>query len=1030
MDRQAALTSLKESEAAREDFSALHWCMLKVANVDRRDVISHSDRVRYGAIGFFVLFFSVYSFFGWIAFISTIGIDDVGKGGGISLGVAAALLGAVGVATFDRVLVGQTKAKFEYDQPPLPAYQPLDVAELARPPSPPNENEDPEEELDADPDEDGSGVLDEDVDGAPHGADGTMRASAAPDAHAAAPARAVDRESSATQASPYFRSYVAASGQDAIDAFPSFVAGRPVVAAIFRGILALIIAFFLTTAIDRYIFAAAITQQQADNRIAELRTEIREADNRHKGRVAAYAKAVAAADADATQGRKDMLRAERFLGHGCPNSEVSTVCGASRKKFLDAQKALAAARADNPRDPRSEVFESYHEYIATRRETIARLRANPNYIEVLRNAQARRDGRSLASLATERGPLGPAEDLFQYLADNTGAAIFYGLMLIILLAIDLAAIGLKLGGYNSKYENRQALRDWLALTAVKLGERREHDRQRMAQLREAEEAAVRRAVEEEQNAAKIELSNATRRALVSAFSTVEGKARVKAEAEETVESQLRERFRQKRPAGDSGGTTPPQPRAGVPTPDEYEEGDSLRGEKGLWTLDARLSPHKQGAHSVVWKAHLATGDFRLAAIKVMPAQPPGQLGPATDLETARARNERRWLARLAHTQSPHIMIMWDKGSGRGGDWYAAPWAAEGTLADYYARRPVRQLSEVLAFAAQIVAGLQDAEDAVHGDIKPENLLLLETTGAGFLGAPQLVLADWGLARPEGEAPGMSHTELATVEYSAPQTLGIMDPGVTSVADDLFSVGAVIWWGVTGSPPGTDEVVRPDGGGAIFRRYIEDLHDARGRLPRLHTVQSTVPPEVSDFVRGLLKEQRADRTQQLDVSLMSRRSQLDYMLSNLNYLLAIIAAAEKQRGGPIEVGPGLMASANGRPDDGSIGADWPDDTQGRDTIGTGGLSSGRPSTGEPTSRRRRAPDPTADRGKGSTGEPGGAATTVDPPARRTPTGPGTWDGRLIPRDGTTSPPSTGPSTNDEQAARGSWWPFKRGRKDGK
>ena len=108
--------SLDESVETRRDFSRLSWRLLGIANVDRRDVIEHSDWVRYCAIALFMLVFSLYAFGGWLAFLSTADLDGLGRCGPVVM-VVGAVLGAAATLTFDRALVGTTKPKLDYRPP-------------------------------------------------------------------------------------------------------------------------------------------------------------------------------------------------------------------------------------------------------------------------------------------------------------------------------------------------------------------------------------------------------------------------------------------------------------------------------------------------------------------------------------------------------------------------------------------------------------------------------------------------------------------------------------------------------------------------------------------------------------------------------------------------------------------------------------------------------------------------------------------------------------------------------------------------
>jgi hypothetical protein len=100
---------------------------------------------------------------------------------------------------------------------------------------------------------------------------------------------------------------------------------------------------------------------------------------------------------------------------------------------------------------------------------------------------------------------------------------------------------------------------------------------------------------------------------------------------------------------------------------------------------------------------------------------------------------------------------------------------------------------VLTPVARTLAGLH-AVGVVHGDLSPANVLLERS------GRP--LVADLGLARLAGEA----RTEAwGTDGFAAPEVVAGSPP---STASDVYALGALAWWGATGSAPGPATVRRP------------------------------------------------------------------------------------------------------------------------------------------------------------------------------------------------------------------------------
>jgi hypothetical protein len=104
---------------------------------------------------------------------------------------------------------------------------------------------------------------------------------------------------------------------------------------------------------------------------------------------------------------------------------------------------------------------------------------------------------------------------------------------------------------------------------------------------------------------------------------------------------------------------------------------------------------------------------------------------------------------------------------------------------------------VLAPVARALAGLH-ALGVVHGDVSPANVLL-ERSGRPFL-------ADLGVARRAGAlSAGRSGWLWGTPGFVAPE---VFDEGVPTAAADVYAVGALAWWCVTGAVPETGPVRRP------------------------------------------------------------------------------------------------------------------------------------------------------------------------------------------------------------------------------
>ena len=104
---------------------------------------------------------------------------------------------------------------------------------------------------------------------------------------------------------------------------------------------------------------------------------------------------------------------------------------------------------------------------------------------------------------------------------------------------------------------------------------------------------------------------------------------------------------------------------------------------------------------------------------------------------------------------------------------------------------------VLTPVARALAGLH-ALGVVHGDVTPGNVVL-ELSG-------RPVLTDLGVARLVGEVPGDESGYLwGTAGFVAPE---VLEGDTPSPAADVYAVGALAWWCVTGSAPAPGAVRPP------------------------------------------------------------------------------------------------------------------------------------------------------------------------------------------------------------------------------
>ncbi|MFE9859211.1 serine/threonine-protein kinase [Streptomyces sp. NPDC005780] len=147
----------------------------------------------------------------------------------------------------------------------------------------------------------------------------------------------------------------------------------------------------------------------------------------------------------------------------------------------------------------------------------------------------------------------------------------------------------------------------------------------------------------------------------------------------------------------------------------------------------------------------------------------------------------------------HAMPVLDFGADH--TWFVMPWAEAAEERRDQLQQP-GQLRALVTALASVLAPAH-AHDWLHRDIKPSNILCLDG---------RWTLADWGIVRrPRGQTTKVGRTGLhiGTEGFAAPELS--QTPHEATASSDIYSIGRVIAWALTGDLPITNLPLLPPPG---------------------------------------------------------------------------------------------------------------------------------------------------------------------------------------------------------------------------
>jgi serine/threonine-protein kinase len=278
-------------------------------------------------------------------------------------------------------------------------------------------------------------------------------------------------------------------------------------------------------------------------------------------------------------------------------------------------------------------------------------------------------------------------------------------------------------------------------------------------------------------------------------------------------------------------------------PDESEEA-RLR-----WALGDDydvLAPLGSGSFGSVWRVRdLSLG--REVALKLLHPHI-----ASDDVAVARFRREAQLAARLAH---PAIVPIYDFDSRGQVSWYTMELAESGSVAELVQRAGARPLAEIAPRVDMVLDGLAAAHaiGVLHRDLKPENIVIDRYR--------RWRIADFGIANIWGQEAADTG---GTPAFAPPEQL-LGEPQDT--ATDCYSVAAIVYFALSGTPPFGESDVRA----VIGRAMSRDLDLSAFPEEIADWLRKGLDPDVSRRFQDALRMQRAWRDAVRAVAHRERRA---------------------------------------------------------------------------------------------------------------------------------------------------------------
>jgi serine/threonine-protein kinase len=262
---------------------------------------------------------------------------------------------------------------------------------------------------------------------------------------------------------------------------------------------------------------------------------------------------------------------------------------------------------------------------------------------------------------------------------------------------------------------------------------------------------------------------------------------------------------------------------------------------GRYRIDSVLG---QGGMGMVFRA-TQTSVQRPVAVKTLN---PALAAAPTFFE--RFKREAELASRLRH---PNIITIFDFGRAPDGTCYYVMELLQGdSLKELVKREGPQSLRRAINLIEQATRGLAHAhaENCVHRDLKPHNIMVQQLDGKDFV-----KVLDFGLVKAmeqeEEEQLTSTGQVLGTPQYMPPEQAG---GEVVDQRSDLYSMAGVLYFCLTGSSPYGANTVRKALTAALTQQ-VPAVSSRRQGAP--------VPPALDAFFQKALAREKEDRYQSAD-----------------------------------------------------------------------------------------------------------------------------------------------------------------------